>query len=94
MLIFIPHRQKPVIEFDGSQYYDEKQLEKDIEQTAYLERFGLKVIRIPNNYINQNFSSVCEYIDKLVIWSASKRGYSGRKGSEQYRRSDRSKGRS
>ena len=52
---FYSAQAKLVIELDGSQHYEEKQLEKDIERTKYLEQFGLKVIRIPNNYVNQNF---------------------------------------
>ena len=68
---FYSAQAKLVIEIDGSQHYEEKQLEKDIERTAYLEQFGLKVIRIPNNYINQNFSGVCEYIDDIVKQSLS-----------------------
>ncbi len=68
---FYSAQAKLVIELDGSQHYEEKQSEKDVERTAYLEQFGLKVIRIPNNYINQNFSGVCEYIDDMVKQSLS-----------------------
>ena len=57
---------KLIIELDGSQHYDEKGIERDAERTAYLERYGLRVLRIPNNQINQNFNGVCEYIDSVI----------------------------
>lgn len=55
-----------VIELDGSQHYDEIAINKDMERTKYLESQGLKVIRIPNNEINNNFRGVCEFIDDEV----------------------------
>ena len=57
---------KLVIELDGSQHYEDNEIEKDSERTKYLEQYGLKVIRIPNNEVKQNFQSVCEYIDIVV----------------------------
>ena len=57
---------KLIIELDGSQHYDSSGIEKDNERTEYLEQYGLKVLRIPNNEINQNFRGVCEYIDSIV----------------------------
>ena len=62
-----------VIELDGSQHYDERNVEKDIERTKYLEEYGLTVLRIPNNQINQNFRGVCEYIDNIVNMSINKK---------------------
>ena len=38
-----------VIELDGSQHYEEKNMEADAARTAFLEEYDLKVIRIPNN---------------------------------------------
>ena len=55
-----------VIELDGSQHYEEKNMEADAARTAFLEGYDLKVIRIPNNEIAQNFRGVCEYIDSVV----------------------------
>ena len=58
---------KIVIELDGSQHYEEKSaIEKDNERTEYLKQYNLEIIRIPNNYVNGNFSGVCEYIDSRV----------------------------
>ena len=63
---FYSAEAKLVIELDGSQHYEPDNLEKDEERTAFLEGYGLTVIRIPNNEINQNFRGVCEYIDLAV----------------------------
>lgn len=68
---FYSAEAKLVIELDGSQHYDEQSMEKDAERTAYLERYGLRVIRIPNNQVMQNFEGVCMYIDSAVKQSLS-----------------------
>ena len=41
-------------------------MERDTDRTAYLQQFGLSVLRIPNNEVSRNFSGVCEYIDEQV----------------------------
>ena len=64
-------RAKIVVELDGSQHYDEIGSSKDVERTAFLEAYGLKVIRIPNNEISNNFLGVCDYIDAEVKQSLS-----------------------
>ena len=43
----------------------------DKERTAFLEEYGLTVIRVPNTEIHKNFQGVCEYIDHLVEQSLS-----------------------
>ncbi|MGM9614709.1 MAG: endonuclease domain-containing protein [Oscillospiraceae bacterium] len=60
-----------VIELDGSQHYDDSGRKNDAERTAFLEAYGLKVIRIPNNEVSRNFQGVCEYIDAAVRQSLS-----------------------
>lgn len=55
-----------VVELDGSQHFDAEGLQKDAERTAFLEKYGLKVLRIINPEIKRNFSGVCEYIDAQV----------------------------
>ena len=60
-----------VIELDGSQHYEDANMQKDVERTAFLEVYGLKVIRIPNNEINTNFQGVCEHIDAVIKQSLS-----------------------
>ena len=62
---------KLVIELDGSQHYEDGNMKKDGERTAFLEAYGLTVIRIPNNEVSRNFCGVCEYIDSVVKQSLS-----------------------
>ena len=57
---------KLIVELDGSQHYEDKGMEHDAERTAYLEQYGIHVLRIPNNAVMQNFSGVCEHIDHAV----------------------------
>ena len=64
-------KAKLVIELDGSQHYEDAGKAKDTERTAFLEAYGLKVIRIPNNEVSGNFCGVCAYIDTAVKQSLS-----------------------
>ena len=59
-------KAKLVVELDGSQHFVDENLQKDAQRTEFLENYGLTVIRIPNNEVNNNFRGVCEYIDLLV----------------------------
>ena len=63
---FYSANAKLVIELDGSQHYNPGNIEKDQERTSFLEGYGLTVLRIPNNEVNQNFRGVCEYIDLAI----------------------------
>ena len=64
-------KAKLIVELDGSQHYEEKGMEYDAERTAFLEQYGVRVLRIPNNKVIQNFRGVCEYIDLAVRQSLS-----------------------
>ncbi len=55
-----------VIELDGSHHGYENETKKDEKRTEFLESLGLKVIRIPNYEVNDNFLYVCRYIDNSV----------------------------
>ena len=68
---FYSAKAKLVVELDGSQHFEDSNIEKDAERTAFLKNYGLKVIRIPNNEINNNFQWVCAYIDEAVKQSLS-----------------------
>ena len=68
---FYSAEAKLIIELDGSQHYEQINTEKDTERTAFFEQYGLTVVRIPNNQVNQNFRGVCEYIDNIVMQSLS-----------------------
>ena len=58
-------KAKLVIELDGSQHFEDKVI-YDEKRTEYLEQYGLTVLRIPNNYANEHFEEMCEYIDSVV----------------------------
>ena len=68
---FYSAKAKLVIELDGSQHYENDNMQQDTERTDFLKKYGLTVIRIPNNEINENFQGVCEYIDSAVKQSLS-----------------------
>ena len=70
---FYSAEAKLVIELDGFQHYEDGGAEKDAERTAFLEGYGLTVIRIPNNEVMHNFRGVCEYIDGAVKQSLSQK---------------------
>ena len=64
---------KLVIELDGSHHYEDVNAEKDTERTAFLEGYGLTVIRISNNEVMRNFRGVCEHIGTAVKQSLSQK---------------------
>ena len=68
---FYSAQAKLVIELDGSGHYTDKGQTDDAKRTAFLEAYGLTVIRIPNNEVNGNFQGVCEYIDQAIKQSLS-----------------------
>ena len=70
---FYSAEAKLVIELDGSQHYEDINAEMDVERTAFLEGYGLTVIRIPNNAVMRNFCGVCEHIDAAVRQSLSQK---------------------
>ena len=68
---FYSAEAKLVIELDGSGHYEPEKMQKDAQRTAFLEAYGLRVVRIPNNEVTGNFRGVCEYIDAAVKQSLS-----------------------
>ena len=73
---------KIVVELDGSQHYDEEAMRKDAQRTAFLERYGLTVLRITNREMHQNFRGVCEYIDGMVKRNLAANGMEWPDGAE------------
>ena len=63
---------KIVIELDGSGHCTEEGKKSDEQRTAFLEKYGLKIIRISNAAIHKNFRGVCDYIDRIVEQSLSR----------------------
>ena len=70
---FYSAEAKLAIELDGSQHYQDGNAEKDAERSAFLEGYGLTVIRIPNNEVTRNFRGVCEFIEATVRQSLSQK---------------------
>ena len=68
---FYSAEAKLVVELDGSQHYETEEMQNNADRTAFMERYGLRVIRIPNNEVSGNFRGVCEYIDAAVKQSLS-----------------------
>ena len=63
---FYSAEAKLIIELDGSQYYEDENIRKDARRTEFLEAYGLRIIRVANNEITENFDGVCDYIDAVV----------------------------
>ena len=71
---FYSAEAKLVIELDGSQHFEKENIERDKERTAFLKGYGLRVLRIPNSEISDNFHRVCEYIVAACEQSLSQPG--------------------
>ena len=64
---FYCHKAKLIIEIDGSQHYTTEEEELyDQNRTAYLESYGLMVVRLNNRQINTQFRDVCWYLSNLI----------------------------
>ncbi len=63
---FYCSKAKTVIELDGSQHYEEKEIVKDKIRTEFISKYKIKVIRIANDSIRNNFDGVCVYIDDII----------------------------
>lgn len=61
-----------IIELDGGGHYAKEQREYDANRTKVLEEYGLKVIRVCNIDIDNNFYNVCEYIEREVVSSCKR----------------------
>ena len=57
---------KLVIELDGGQHYDDVKKVDDEHRSLIINQYGIQVIRIPNNEIDNNFYNVCTYLDNVV----------------------------
>lgn len=66
IVVFYCHKAKLIIEIDGSQHYSEEGMAYDEERTDFLKEFDLEVIRFSNNDIDNNFESVCLFIDDKI----------------------------
>ena len=55
-----------VVEIDGGQHYEDKNIKYDIERTEVLNKYGLEVIRFTNVDIDKNFKGVCDFLDRKI----------------------------
>jgi len=62
-----------VVEVDGSQHFDEKQLEHDRRRTAWLAREGFRVLRFLNNDVLKNLDDVIRVVSEIALERAEKR---------------------
>ena len=63
---FYCHKAELIIEIDGSQHYTEQGVKKDTFRTEKLENYDLTVVRFTNAQIDNQFESVCEYLENTV----------------------------
>ena len=64
---FFCYSARLVIEIDGSQHFQEENMEKDNARTAYFHSLGICVMRVDNGEVNRNFSGVCEGIMQVLM---------------------------
>ena len=57
---------KLVVEVDGIQHKMRTAREYDEERTRFFNEYGITVIRIPNESINNDFYNMCSHIDRTV----------------------------
>ena len=57
---------KLVVELDGGQHYTEKKMLDDEHRSLIINQYGIHVVRIPNNEIDNNFYGVCTYLDSVI----------------------------
>ena len=63
---FYCFRARLIVEIDGVQHYTAQGKAYDLERSAILERYGLKVIRFTNQEVEEHFRRVCVSIAQTV----------------------------
>ncbi len=66
VLDFYAPRLKLAIELDGDSHFTDEAMEYDRTRTAYLERFGIEVLRFSNLEIGENLDGELARIDEVV----------------------------
>ena len=66
ILDFYCAKAKLAIELDGSQHYEQENVEYDITRDKFINELGITVMRFPNNEVDKNFTGVCEKIMEKV----------------------------
>ena len=68
---FYCHKARLVVELDGSQHCEPRDIEYDQTRTAYLQSKGLSVLRLSNLDVIRQSGNVCDAIDQIVKSRAS-----------------------
>jgi very-short-patch-repair endonuclease len=63
---FVCFERRLVIELDGGQHAEMKQMNHDVERSAFLEKEGFKVVRFWNNEIMSNLEGVLTMIQNEI----------------------------
>ncbi len=63
---FYCYQARLVVELDGGQHCEPKEMEFDRKRTAYIGQQGYYVLRLSNRDVMSQFRSVCETIDDAV----------------------------
>ena len=61
---FICREKKIIIELDGGQHNEIKNIEKDTQRTEFLNSLGYKVLRFWNNEVDNNIEGVFEVVKR------------------------------
>ena len=63
---FACREKKIIIEIDGGQHNQDKNILYDTERTKYFEKLGYKVIRFWNNDIDNNIEGVYQRLSEFI----------------------------
>jgi len=66
VLDFVSHRERLVVEVDGSQHFEDKQRAYDEERTRFLESRGYIVVRYTNYEVLQNLDGVMGHLWRIL----------------------------
>jgi very-short-patch-repair endonuclease len=66
VLDFVSHRERLVVEVDGSQHFEERQRAHDEERTRFLESRGYIVVRYTNYGVLQNLPGVMDHLYPIL----------------------------
>ena len=59
-------KAKLAIELDGGQHFEDEGKRYDAQRDEVLSQYGIRVLRIPNTEIQENFAGVCEEILRRI----------------------------
>jgi len=62
---YIPEK-RIAIEIDGGQHYSNTGKQYDEKRTAFMNEFGIRVLRFSNTEVKQQYEQVCVHIWRLL----------------------------